>query len=272
MKIAFLGPEGTFTQSAVLKQFGKSIHALSLSSIEEVFYEVEGGDADFGVVPVENSTEGTVTNTLDMFLTSSLKICGEVELRIHQHLMGRMDDIGDIDRVCSHPQSLAQCRTWLAQSLPGIEVVPVSSNAEAARRSRDETGTAAIAGDAAAEAYELNTLCVNIEDHIDNTTRFLVIGYKLCTPSGDDKTSLLISASGTKGAGILYHLLAPLAQSNISMLRIQSRPSGRRKWDYVFFIDIDGHAEKKNISKALQEIEAQAILFRILGAYPKAVM
>ena len=272
LKVAFLGPEGTFTQSAVLKHFGHSIRALSLSTIEEVFHEVEGGIADFGVIPVENSTEGTVANTLDMFLTSPLRICGEVELRIRQHLMGRMHSIADIERICSHPQSLAQCRAWLAQSVPGVAVVAVSSNAEAARRARDETGTAAIAGDAAAEVYRLNTLFANIEDHADNTTRFLVIGRTLLPPSGDDKTSLLISASGTKGPGVLHHLLDPLARHGISMTRIESRPSRRQKWDYVFFVDIDGHATDAKIGGALEQIEAHANLFRVLGAYPKAVI
>ena len=204
-KVAFLGPEGTFTQSAVLKQFGNSVRALSVTTIEEVFHQVEGGLAEFGVVPVENSTEGSVTNTLDMFLISPLRICGEVELRIRQHLMGRMQESGDIERICSHPQSVAQCRAWLAQSMPDVELIPVSSNAAAARRARDEIGTAAIAGDAAAEVYELNTLFANIEDHADNTTRFLVIGRKLFPPSGADKTSLLLSASGTQGAGVLHH-------------------------------------------------------------------
>ena len=271
LKVAFLGPEGTFTQSAVLKHFGHSVRALSLPTIEEVFHEVEGGVADFGVVPVENSTEGTVTNTLDMFLSSPLKICGEVELRIRQHLMGRMKNIRDIERICSHPQSLAQCRAWLAQSVPDVEIVPVSSNAAAARRARDEAGTAAIAGDAAAEVYELNTLFANIEDHADNTTRFLVIGRKLFPPSGVDKTSLLISASGTKGPGVLHHLLDPLAHHDVSMTRIESRPSRRRKWDYVFFVDLEGHAEQDNIAEALKEVEENASLFRVLGAYPKAV-
>lgn len=272
LKVAFLGPEGTFTQSAVLKHFGHSVRALSLSTIEEVFHEVEGGVADFGIVPVENSTGGTVTNTLDMFLTSPLKICGEVELRIRQHLMGRMSDIGEIKRICSHPQSLAQCRAWLAQTMPDVETIPVASNAEAARRARDEDGTAAIAGDAAAEVYELRTLFGNIEDHADNTTRFLVIGRKLFPPSGDDKSSLLVSASGTKGPGVLHDLLDPLARHGISMTRIESRPSRRRKWDYVFFVDIDGHAEDENIRSALEEVEKHASLFRVLGAYPKAVL
>ena len=270
-KVAFLGPEGTFTQSAVLKQFGNSVRALSVTTIEEVFHQVEGGLADFGVVPVENSTEGSVTNTLDMFLISPLRICGEVELRIRQHLMGRMQESGDIERICSHPQSVAQCRAWLAQSMPDVELIPVSSNAAAARRARDEIGTAAIAGDAAAEVYELNILFANIEDHADNTTRFLVIGRKLFPPSGADKTSLLLSASGTQGAGVLHHLLDPLAKNGINMTRIESRPSRRRKWDYVFFVDIDGHAEDDKVRLTLQEVEQHASLFRVIGAYPKAV-
>ncbi len=272
LKVAFLGPEGTFTQSAVLKHFGHSIRALPLQTIEEVFHEVEAGVADFGVVPVENSTEGTVNSTLDMFLTSPLMICGEVELRICQHLMGRMADFSQIKRVCSHAQSLAQCRAWLAQSLPGIEKIPVGSNAEAARRARDEDGTAAIAGDAAAEVYGLGILFANIEDHADNTTRFLVVGRKLFPPSGEDKTSLLLSASGTEGPGVLHQLLDPLARNGINMTRIESRPSRRRKWDYVFFVDIGGHAEDERVSNALREIEAQANLFRVLGAYPKAIL
>jgi chorismate mutase/prephenate dehydratase len=272
LKVAFLGPEGTFTQSAVLKHFGHSVRALPLATIEEVFHEVEAGVADFGVVPIENSTEGTVNHTLDMFLTSPLKICGEVELRICQHLMGRMKDLGEIKRVCSHPQSLAQCRAWLAQYLSGIEQIPASSNAEAARRARDEEGTAAIAGDAAAEVYDLRILFANIEDHADNTTRFLVIGRKLFPPSGDDRSSVLVSSSGTQGPGVLHELLDPLAKHGVSMTRIESRPSRRRKWDYVFFIDIAGHVEDDNVRDALAEIERQANLFRILGAYPRAVL
>lgn len=272
LKIGFLGPEGTFSQSAVIKHFGHSIRALPLATIEEVFHEVEAGTADFGVVPIENSSEGTVNHTLDMFLTSPLKICGEVELRVCQHLMGRMSDIGQIKRVSSHPQSLAQCRAWLAQYLPGIEQIPASSNAEAARRARDEEGTAAIAGDAAAEVYGLRVLFANIEDHADNTTRFLVIGRKLFPPSGEDRSSLLVSAKGTEGPGVLHDLLSPLARHGISMTRIESRPSRRRKWDYVFFIDIAGHVEEDNVRDALAEIEQHASLFRVLGAYPRAIL
>lgn len=272
LKVAYLGPEGTFTQSAVLKHFGHSVRALSMPTIEEIFHEVESGVADFGVAPVENSTEGTVTHTLDMFLTSPLKICGEVEIRIHQHLMGRMQEIGQIRRVCTHPQSLAQCRGWLTQYLPNAEQVPVSSNTEGARRARDEEGTAAIGSEAAAEIYDLSILFANIEDQADNTTRFLVVGRKLFPPSGNDKTTVLLSATGTKGPGVLYHLLDPLARYEVNMTRIESRPSRRRKWDYVFFVDLDGHAEEQNIAAALAEVEAEASLFRVLGAYPKAVL
>ncbi len=272
LKVAYLGPEGTFTQSAVLKHFGHSVRALPLATIDEVFHEVEAGVADFGIVPVENSSGGTVHNTLDMFLTSPLRICGEVELRIRQHLMGRMSAMEDIQRICSHPQSLSQCRAWLAQYFPTVERVAVSSNAEGARRARDEDATAAIAGDAAAEVYGLNILFANIEDHADNTTRFLVIGRKLFPSSGQDKTSLLLSASGTEGPGVLHSLLDPLARHGISMNRIESRPSRRRKWDYVFFVDVAGHAEDNPLKDALAEIERATTLFRVLGSYPVAVL
>ncbi len=272
LKIAFLGPEGTFTQQAVLKHFGHSVRTLPMASIDEVFHEVAAGVADFGVVPVENSTEGTVSHTLDMFLTSPLYVCGEIELRIRQHLMGRMQDLGGIERLCSHPQSLAQCRGWLAEFLPEVERIPVASNAEAARRARDEAGTAAIAGESAAEVYGLHLLARDIEDKADNTTRFLAIGRKMFPASGQDKTSLLLSTGGTEGPGVLFRLLEPLAREGISMTRIESRPSRRRKWDYVFFVDIEGHAEQPGVARALEEIREHATLFRILGSYPCAVL
>jgi chorismate mutase / prephenate dehydratase len=272
LKIGFLGPEGTFSQQAVLKHFGHSVRALPLPAISEVFEEVQAGHADFGVVPIENSTEGTVNNTLDMFLNSSLKICGEVELRIHQHLMGRMKGMEKIERICSHPQSLAQCRQWLDEHLPGIERIPVSSNAEAARRARDEDGTAAIAGQAAADVYGLGVIVPEIEDRPDNTTRFLVIGRKLFNASGQDKTTLLFSAGDTQAPGSLHRLLEPFARKNISLTRIESRPSRRKKWDYVFFIDVEGHAEDPPLKAALEELKDQASLFKVLGSYPCAVV
>ena len=272
LKIGYLGPEGTFTQQAVLKYFGHSVRPLPLTSVQEVFHEVESGAADFGVVPIENSTEGTVNNTLDMFLTTPLKIIGEVELRIHQNLMGRMTMLGDIRRVCGHPQSLAQCRGWLQEHMPTVERVPVSSNAEGARRARDEEGTAAIAGAAAAEVYGLNLLVPEIEDHPDNSTRFLVIGRKAVNPSESDKTTLLVSAAKTDAPGALYRLLEPLAQHGISLTRIESRPSRKKKWDYVFFIDLDGHADLEPLATALAELKRRASLFRIVGSYPKAIL
>jgi chorismate mutase/prephenate dehydratase len=272
LKVAFLGPEGTFTQQAVYRQFGHSVRALPLTSIEEVFHEVEAGTADFGVVPIENSSEGTVNNTLDMFLTSTLGICGEVELRIHHNLMGRMAALGEVQRICAHPQALAQCRGWLAEYFPGIEKTPVSSNAEGARRARDEDGTAAIAPMAAAELYGLNVLAPEIEDRADNTTRFLVIGAKQFPPSGQDKTTLLVSGAHTDAPGALFRLLEPLARHAISMTRIESRPSRRRKWDYVFFIDVEGHAAGEPLATALAQLKGQASLCRVLGSYPRAIL
>ena len=272
LKVGFLGPEGTFSQQAVLKHFGHSVRALPLPAIGEVFEEVQSGHADFGLVPIENSTEGTVNHTLDMFLTSPLKICGEVELRIHQHLLGRMSDLAKIKRVCSHQQSLAQCRQWLDEHLPHAERIAVSSNAEGARRARDEDASAAIAGTTAAEVYGLNVLVSDIEDREDNSTRFLVIGRKLLSPSGKDKTTLLLSAGDTQSPGALHRLLEPLARNSISMTRIESRPSRKRKWDYVFFIDVEGHAEEAPLKHALDDLKKQSSLFRVLGTYPCAVL
>jgi len=271
LKVAFLGPEGTFTQAAVLTHFGHSVRGLPLGSIDEVFHEVEAASADFGVVPIENSTEGTVNHTLDRFIASPLTICGEVELRIHHSIMGQMSSLEKIVRICSHPQALAQCRGWLDEHLPEVERVPVSSNAEGARRARDEQGTAAIAGETAAEVYGLKILAAEIEDRPDNTTRFFVLGRKLFTPSGVDRTTLLVSIGHTDAPGALQRLLQPLADHGVSMTRIESRPSHKKKWDYVFFIDIEGHADDKHVAKALAELKKRASLFRILGSYPRAV-
>jgi chorismate mutase/prephenate dehydratase len=271
LKVGFLGPEGTFTQQAVLKHFGHSVRALSLASIEEVFAEVHAGHADFGVVPIENSTEGTVNNTLDMFITSPLRICGEVELRISQHLMGRMSSLDSIERVCSHPQSLAQCRGWLDEHLAHVERVAASSNAEAARRARDEDGTAAIAGLVAVDMYDLRLLVSDIEDRPDNTTRFLVVGRKVFAPSGRDKTTLLVTGGDTEAPGALYRLLEPLADAGISLTRIESRPSRRRKWHYVFFLDVEGHADEEPLRTALEHLARRTSLLKVLGSYPAAI-
>jgi len=271
LKVGFLGPEGTFTQTAVLAHFGHSVRALPLASIDEVFHEVESASADFGVVPIENSTEGTVNHTLDRFLSSPLKICGEVELRIHQFLMGNMTSLERIERVCSHQQSLAQCRAWLQEHLPDVERVGVASNAEGARRARDEAGTAAIAGQTAAEVYNLQVLATEIEDRADNTTRFLVLGRKLFEPSGQDRTTVLVSVSRAQAPGALFRLLEPLNRHRINMTRIESRPSQRKKWDYVFFIVLDGHCAEQPLARALAALKRRASLFRILGSYPRAL-
>ncbi len=272
LKIGFLGPEGTFTQTAVFKQFGHSVRPLPFHTIDEIFQEVESGVADFGVVPIENSTEGSVNNTLDMFLTSPLKIAGEIELQIEQHLLGRMTGLENIKRICAHEQSLAQCRGWLREYVPHVELIGMSSNAAGARRARDEEGTAAIGPDVAADVYDLKTLVNSIEDRSDNSTRFLVVGRELLAASGNDKTTILVSTGDTGGgAGVLHQLLQPLAKHNIVMTFIESRPSRRKNWDYVFFIDVEGHANESPLADALKELEKSCSLFRVLGAYPKAV-
>jgi len=270
LRVAFLGPAGTFTQEAALKHFGHSVETVPLAAIDEVFREVESGNAQFGLVPVENSTEGVINHTLDMFMASPLKICGEVELRIHHHLLGKGIDPKGARRVLSHQQSLAQCREWLDANLPGIERAAVASNAEAARIAAAEAGTIAIAGDTAARLYGLDVLAANIEDRPDNTTRFLVTGTLEPEPSGNDKTSLLISSRNRPGA--LQRLLAPLARNRINMTRIESRPSHQSMWEYVFFIDIDGHAKERKVAKALAELEKEAAFLKRLGSYPKAVL
>ena len=271
LKVGYLGPEGTFTQSAVHKHFGHSVRDLPLGTIAEVFHAVESGTSEYGVVPIENSTEGTVNHTLDMFLNSPLKICGEIEIRVRQHLLGKMSAIEDVKKVYTHAQSIAQCRSWLREYLPHAELIPVDSNARAARLAAEEDGVAAIAGDAAAEVYGLTKLVSNIEDQPDNTTRFLVIGREVFPASGADRTSLVLSTVDTEDAGALHRILQPLAESRINMTRIESRPSKRRKWHYVFFIDIDGHADDSNVAEALAKLEQSAQFFQMLGSYPKAL-
>jgi chorismate mutase/prephenate dehydratase len=270
LKIGFLGPEGTFSQQAVLKHFGRSAHGLPLASIEEVFQEVESGNADFGVVPVENSGQGTIQVTLDMFLTSNLKICGEVELRVHQFLLSRSGRIEDIERIYSHPQSFAQTSSWLRANLPGAEKIPVSSNAEGARRARNSDDAAAIAGESAGHVYGLKkVITASIEDDADNTTRFLVIGRQIFPSSGHDRTSVLVFIRDQPGA--LFNVLSPFARHGISMNRIESRPSHHAKWEYGFFIDLAGHVEDEAMKKALAELEAHSAQIKVLGSYPVAV-
>ena len=271
LKVGYLGPEGTFSEQAMRKHFGHSAHGLPLASIEEVFQEVEAGHADFGVVPVENSGQGTIQVTLDMFLTSQLKICGEVELRVRQFLLSRSGHIEDIERVYSHPQSFAQTKGWLRANLPKAEKIAVSSNAEAARRARNADDAAAIAGEAAGHVYGLKKVIVTpIEDRQDNTTRFLVLGRQFFPPSGHDRTSILVSIKDAPGA--LFNILSPFARHGISMNRIESRPSHHAKWEYAFFIDLAGHIDDVPMKKALAELEPHTAEIKILGSYPVAVL
>ncbi len=267
LTIAYLGPEGTYSHAAALKHFGHSVKLKSLAAIDEIFREVEAGSASYGVVPVENSTEGIISHTLDMFIRSPLKICGDVELRIHHQLLATGNSLDAIKLVRAHQQSLAQCREWLDANLPGIERVAVSSNAEAARLTVEDNGAAAIAGDVAAEIYGLNRLAENIEDDPNNTTRFLIIGRQKVGPSGRDKTSLMVSVHNK--AGVLYSLLEPISRHGVSMTRIESRPSRVSKWDYVFFVDVEGHVEDENVAAALAELAVTASQLKVLGSYPK---
>ncbi|WP_149193395.1 prephenate dehydratase [Luteimonas suaedae] len=269
LKVGYLGPEGTFSQQAVHKHFGHSAKGLPLASIEEVFDEVAAGTADFGVVPVENSGQGTIQSTLDLFLTSPLKICGEVELRVHQYLLSRTGRIEDVERVYSHGLSLAQCKSWLRQHLPKVEKQAVVSNADAARRARNADDAAAIAGENAAHVYGLKVVAGPIEDRDDNTTRFLVLGRASFPPSGHDRTSLMVFIRDQPGA--LYKILEPLARAGISMNRIESRPAHGALWQYAFFIDVAGHADESPLEDALGEIDEFAGDVRVLGSYPVAV-
>lgn len=271
VKVAYLGPEGTFTQEAALKHFGHSAVTVPMNAIDEVFREVAAGAANYEVVPIENSTEGVVNHTLDNFQESSLKICGEVELRIHHHLMiGANTKKDHITRVYSHAQSLAQCRKWLDSHYSNVERVAVSSNAEAARRVKGEWNSAAIAGDMAAELYDLEKLASRIEDRPDNSTRFLIIGNQDTPPSGKDKSSIVVSMRNEPGA--LHELLEPFHRAQIDLTRVETRPSRMGKWSYVFFIDFEGHSEDEKIASLLKELRPKVAELKLLGSYPKAVL
>ena len=271
VKVAFLGPEGTFTQEAALKHFGDSAISVPMAAIDEVFRDVLAGSCHYGVVPVENSTEGVISHTLDSFMDSSLKICGEVELRIHQNLLiGSNTNKDNITRVYSHAQSLAQCRQWLNSNLPNVERVAVSSNAEAAKRVQGEWNSAAIAGDMSCQLYGLEKLNDKIEDNPDNSTRFLIIGRQEVPPSGDDRTSIVVSVQNKTGA--LHDLLEPFRRNNVDMTRLESRPSRSSKWSYVFFIDFVGHIEDASVAAVLKELSADVADLKVLGSYPRAVL
>ena len=271
LHVAYLGPEGTFSQAAALKHFGKAVVTRPMAAIDEVFREVAAGASNFGVVPVENSTEGAVNHTLDSFLEHNLSICGEVELRIHHHLLvGETTQTDRITRIYSHAQSLAQCRKWLDSYYPSVERVAVASNAEAARRVKGEWNSAAIAGDMAASLYGLTPVQQKIEDRPDNSTRFLIIGNQDVPPSGDDKTSIIVSMQNKPGA--LHELLLPFHTNNIDLSRIETRPSRSGKWTYVFFIDFLGHQADPLIRDVLERLSTGAVALKVLGSYPRAVL
>ena len=270
--VAYLGPKGTFSERATVKQFGLAADAMPMPSIDEVFRAVESGAADFAVVPVENSTEGAVGRSLDLMPQTPMRVCGEVVVRIHHHLMSkaRPKALGDIRRVFSHGQSLAQCHEWLNANLPNVERVAVASNAEAARRAAEEPASAAVAGEMAAEHYKLEILASNIEDEPNNTTRFLVLGDYQPKPSGRDKTSLILSARNRAGA--VYEMLTPFATRGVSMTKFESRPSRVALWEYLFFVDIEGHRDNGNVADALEEVNRIAGYLKVLGSYPAAVL
>lgn len=271
VKVAFLGPEGTFTQEAVTKHFGHSAVPVPMGAIDEVFREVEAGAVNYGVVPVENSTEGVVTHTLDSFINSGLQICGEVVLRIHQNLL--VSDVTKTDgitRIYSHSQSLAQCRKWLDSHYPNAERVPVSSNADAAKRIKGEWHSAAIASVTAARLYDLTVLQEKIEDMPDNSTRFLIIGRQEVPPSGVDKTSIVVSMRNEPGA--LHNLLEPFHRLNIDLTRVETRPSRSGAWNYVFFVDFNGHRSDESVQQALKDVGNKAAELKVLGSYPVGVL
>lgn len=269
LTVAYLGPQGTFSEEAVIKRFGNAVTALASNSIDDVFRKVESGTASYGVVPVENSTEGAVGRTMDLLLQTSLTVCGEIELPIHQCLMGHQTDLTAIQKIYSHPQSFAQCLEWLNKYLPNLQAISridTASNADAARLASADKNAAAIAGKKAADLFGLTICAKNIEDDPNNTTRFLVIGRQQVSVSGKDKTSIVLSTSNRPGA--IYELLAPFARYQVGMSRLESRPSRKGLWEYVFFIDIEGHQQNENVAKALEEIRSKATFLKILGSYP----
>lgn len=268
LQVAYLGPEGTFTQEAAIKHFGTGAVCHSQATIDEVFRQVERGDAQYGVVPVENSTEGLVALTHESFIDHNVKICGEVTIRIHHNLLVKNGT--EIKKIYAHAQSLGQCRRWLDQHYPQIERIAVNSNAEAARRAAQEEGAAAVASNLAADIYELSIVSANIEDRVDNSTRFFIIGREDTQPSGNDKTSVLIS--GRHESGSLYQLLQPFYQAGISLTRIETRPARSGAWGYVFFIDFEGHYYEPRIKTAMDRVQRVATDFKWLGSYPKAVL
>jgi chorismate mutase / prephenate dehydratase len=269
LRVAYLGPAGTFSEQAVLAQFGQGVEAVACVSIDEVFRATEAGTADFGVVPVENSSEGAVNRSLDLFLQSPLKICGEVSVPVRHHLLTHSGTMQGVTRICAHAQALAQCTGWLNRNYPTLERVPVSSNAEGARLAALEPHTAGIAGDGALGRYEVRVVAQSIQDDPLNRTRFAVIGNHLCGASGDDQTSLILSVPDRAGA--VHALIEPLSRHGVSMKRFESRPARQGNWEYYFYIDLLGHEADASVAAALAEIRAHAAFFKSLGSYPREV-
>ncbi|MDD2915956.1 MAG: prephenate dehydratase [Gallionella sp.] len=269
LSVAYLGPEGTFSEAAALKRFGSAVHGKPSATIDDVFRAVESGTVNFGMVPVENSTEGAIGRTLDLLLQSPLQVCGEVMLAVHQCLLAKQCDLGAIKTVYSHAQSLGQCQNWLNANLPNAARIPLASNAEAARLAAETAHSAAIAGIQAAAHFGLGVCVENIEDDASNTTRFLVLGNQQVAPSGNDKTSLVMSAANRPGA--VHDLLVPLAKHGVSMTKLESRPARSGLWEYVFFMDIEGHQQDGKVAAALVELKQVAAFVKILGSYPVAV-
>ena len=266
--IAYLGPTGTFSEQAAHQFFGQSISGLPCVSLDEVFKAVEKGAATFGVVPVENSSEGAVSRTLDLLLESPLQISGEVVLPIRHHLLTKHGSLDGVKTVCAHAQALAQCQQWLSVHAPQLQRQAVSSNAEAARMASKDSSIAAIAGEPAQLAYGLQIVSAQIQDDPNNRTRFVVIGQYACQPCGQDQTSLVLSVANQPGA--VHHLLGPLAKHGVSMTRFESRPARKGSWEYHFYIDIEGHASDAKVATAITELKSIAAFYKNLGSYPRA--
>jgi chorismate mutase/prephenate dehydratase len=270
LSVAYLGPQGTFSEMALAKQFGANVEALPCASIDEVFRAAETGAAAYAVVPVENSTDGAIGRTLDLLLATPLRICAEVVLRVQQNLMAKRAAMKTIRKVYSHPQSLAQCQGWLAQHLPRAARVPLASNAEAARVAAKEAGAAAIGPEIAAERYGLKILARSIEDDAKNRTRFLVLGAHEAGPSGKDRTSLVMTTHNRPGS--LLELIAFFSNSGVNMTRLESRPARTGQWEYYFYVDLEGHQQDAKVAKALAQLRDKAPFVKIFGSYPAAVL
>ncbi|MBI4398979.1 MAG: prephenate dehydratase [Candidatus Omnitrophica bacterium] len=265
LTIAYLGPEATFTHLASISKFGASVQYRPCQNIGDVFLEVEKGNADYGVIPIENSTEGAVNYTLDMFIESDLKICSEIVFDIEHHLMSS-HEMKDIKRVYSNPQVFGQCRVWLETHLPRVELIDMMSTTQAAQRAAQESGSAAIASKLAATLYNLQVLASRIQDISGNQTRFLVVGRTISGKTGSDKTSIMVSIKDKMGA--LYKMLGPIQKYKMNMTKIESRPSKKKAWDYYFFIDFEGHVGDPKVKRMLREMEKTVRFLKVLGSYP----